>query len=428
MLDIVIICILAILLVIFLGYITKTNIGLWAMTSAYLLGVFVLGIKPSDIITLWPIKIFLMLFSVTLFYGYPALNGTLEKLSMKVVYASRKIPWSIAIVLFIIAIVLSGIGAGDGVTVMLIPIAISIAKISGMNYFLAAVSVVTGISIGGFSPISGIGIFIRELADHVGGYGPDAVNGYANRALFQSFVMFSVVFILSYFIFKGYKVKSPVLEKPEPYNDKQIKTLGLISMFVGILLFAPLLKTVFPTVPFFTKLHGKIYLTFIAFICSIIARLLKLGDEKEVFERVPWPVLTTICGMGMLIAVVGKSGVIDSMSAYLADGSLPGILVQILLAVFSGIMSLFVSGFVVLPTFFTIVPGLATGLAMSPGLLFAAIALGTGCTAVSPFSGMGGLVVASVDDEKKRNKIFNGLLVWPFINLLIYIVLIFMGI
>jgi hypothetical protein len=92
MLDIVIICILAIILAILLGYITKTNIGLWAMASAYLLGVFVLGIKPSDIITLWPVKIFLMLFSVTLFYGYPALNGTLEKLSMKVVYVSRKIP------------------------------------------------------------------------------------------------------------------------------------------------------------------------------------------------------------------------------------------------------------------------------------------------------------------------------------------------
>ncbi len=428
MLDIVITCIVAIILAILLGYFTKTNIGLWAMAFAYLLGVFVLEIKPSDIITLWPIKIFLMLFSVTFFYGYPALNGTLEKLSMKVVYASRKTPWFIAIVLFLIAIVLSGIGAGDGVTVMLIPIAISIAKISGMNYFLAAVSVVTGICIGGFSPISGIGIFIRELADHVGGYGPDAVNDYANRALFQSFVMFSVVFILSYFIFKGYKVKSPVLEKPESYNQKQIKTLIVIAFFVGILLLAPLLKTIFPMMPFFAKLHGKIYLTFIAFICSIIARLLKLGDEKRVFERVPWHVLTTICGMGMLIAVVGKSGVIELMSDYLSNNNLPGILVQILLAVFSGIMSLFVSGFVVLPTFFTLVPGLATGLSLYPGILFAAIALGTGCTAVSPFSGMGGLVVASIDDEKKRNRIFNGLLIWPFINLLIYIGLIFMGV
>jgi hypothetical protein len=65
---------------------------------------------------------------------------------------------------------------------MLIPIAISIGKITRMNYFLAAVSVVSGISIGGFSPISTIGIFLRELANHVGNYGSEAVNAYGNRA------------------------------------------------------------------------------------------------------------------------------------------------------------------------------------------------------------------------------------------------------
>ncbi len=92
--------------------------------------------------------------------------------------------------------------------------------------------------------------------------------------------------------------------------------------------------------------------------------------------------LTVICGMGMLIAVVGKSGAIKMVSGYLSTGVLPEILVQILLALFSGIMSLFVSGFVIPPTFFTLVPGLAEGLSMYPGILFAAIALGTGCTAV----------------------------------------------
>ena len=162
--DTVFICAAAIIMVILLGYFTKTNIGLWAIAASYILGVFLLGIKPRDIITLWPIKIFMMLFSVTFFYGYSALNGSLEKLSLKIVYASRKKPWLIAISLFGIAILISGIGAGDGATVMLIPIAISIAKITRMNYLLASVSVVSGISIGGFSPISTIGIFIRELA------------------------------------------------------------------------------------------------------------------------------------------------------------------------------------------------------------------------------------------------------------------------
>jgi len=422
------ICLIAILLVILLGYITKTNIGLWAIAAAYVLGAFVFGIKPRDIINMWPIKIFLMLFSVTFFYGYAVLNGALERLSLKVVYASRRVPWLIAVVLFIIAIVISGIGAGDGAMVMLIPIAISIAKITGMNYFLAAVSVVSGISIGGFSPISTIGIFVRELAEQVGGYGPDAVNAYGNQAMFQAFSLFSLVFVFSYILFRGYTVKAPVMEKPEPYNGKQITTLIVIGCFVGVLLITPLLKMLFPAVSFLVKLNENIYLTFVAFIAAIISRLLKLGDEKAVFARVPWHTLTTICGMGLLIAVVGKSGIIEMISDYLSNNNLSGGLIQVLLAVFSGIMSLFVSGFVVNTTFFVLVPGLSTGLGLNPGIFFSAIAVGSIATAVSPFSGGGGLVVASIDDEEKRTQIFNRLLIWPFINLILYVLLIVMGI
>ena len=425
--DTVFICASAIIMVILLGYFTKTNIGLWAIAASYILGVFVLEIKPRDIVTLWPIKIFMMLFSVTFFYGYSVLNGSLEKLSLKIVYASRKKPWFIAFALFAIAILVAAIGAGDGATVMLIPIAISIAKITGMHYLLASVSVVSGISIGGFSPISTIGIFIRELAAQVGGYSPDAVNEYGNQAMIQAALLFTVVFILSYILLKGHRVKTPVLEKPEPFSPKQIKTLMVIGAFVFLLLAAPLLKALFPNIMFFGKLNDNLYLTFIAFMASILARLLKLGDEREVFARVPWHALTTICGMGMLVAVVGKTGVIEMMSHYLSGSSLSGSVVQVLLSVFSGIMSLFVSGFVVNTTFFALVPGLATGLTFSPGLLFSAIAVGSIATSVSPFSGSGGLVIACIDDEEKRSRIFNSLLIWPFVNLAIYISIILSG-
>ncbi len=426
--DTVFICMAAIILVILVGYFTRTNIGLWAITASYILGVFVLDLNPRDIVTLWPIKIFLMLFSVTFFYGYSVLNGSLEKLSLKIVYASRKFPWLIAVTLFLIAIFVSAIGAGDGATVMLIPIAISIAKITRMHYLLASVSVVSGISIGGFSPISTIGIFIRELADQVGGYGPDAVNNYGNIAMLQAALLFSIIFILSYLFLKGYRVKAHELEKPEPFSREQIKTLIVIGIFIVSLLAPPLLKVLFPQTTFFSRLNDNIYLTFIAFMASILCRLLNLGDEKKVFARVPWHALTTICGMGMLIAVAGKTGIIEIMSGYLSDSSLSGQLVQVLLSVFAGILSLFVSGFVVNTTFFALVPGLATGLSYSPGLFFSAIAVSAIATSVSPFSGSGGLVVACVDDEKQRSRIFNSLLIWPFINLLIYIGIILTGI
>ncbi len=418
----------AIISVILVGYFTKTNIGLWAITASYVLGVFVLDLNPRDIVALWPIKIFLMLFSVTFFYGYSVLNGSLEKLALKIVYASRKFPWLIAVTLFLIAVFVSGIGAGDGATVMLIPIAISIAKITRMHYLLASVSVISGISIGGFSPLSTIGIFIRELSDQVGGYGPYAVNDYGNLAMLQSAILFSIIFILSYLFLKGYRVKAHELEKPEPFSRGQIKTLIVIAIFTVSLLAPPLLKVLFPHITFYSRLNDNIYLTYIAFMASILCSLLNLGDEKKVFARVPWHALTTICGMGMLIAVAGKTGIIEIMSGYLSDSSLSGRLVQVLLSVFAGIMSLFVSGFVVNTTFFSLVPGLATGLSYSPGLFFSAIAVGAIATSVSPFSGSGGLVVACVDDETQRSRIFNCLLIWPFINLLVYIGIILMGI
>ena len=114
-------------------------------------------------------------------------------------------------------------------------------------------------------------------------------------------------------------------------------------------------------------------------------------------------------------------------SGYLSQ-SVPALFVPIMLGLIAGVMSLFVSGFVVNTTFFALVPTLAMGTGFVSGLLYSAVAVGEMSTAVSPFSGSGGLVAASVEDEYHRNKIFNFLLVWPFVNLTIYLVIVALGI
>lgn len=425
--NILILCLVIIVAVIFIGFKTKINIGLLALTAAYIFGAFYLAIKPTDIVNMWPIKVFLLLFSVTFFYGFAALNGTLEKLSQKTVYMSRNQPWAIPIVLFILAFVIAGVGAGDGATAMLIPIGLSIARVTNMNYLLATVSIVSGISMGGFTPISTVGITIRELAEQFGKHGPEAVSAYANRAWLQATLIFVIVFIAAYIIFKGYKLTAPVLEKPEPFDRKQKINLIIIICFVGILLIVPLLKIALPKVAFIKFLSGNIHLAFLAFTASVFATGFKLADEKKVFARVPWTAFITLCGMGTLIGIVSKSGAIEFLTKYLQSGNVSGGLVQIMLAIFAGIMSLFVSGFVVNATFFGVVPALAKGLSLYPGILYAAIAVGAMTTAVSPFSGSGGLVIACIDDEERRSKIFKALLVWPFINLVVYIVLMLVG-
>ena len=65
----------AIVICIILGYTTKINIGLFAIAFSYLIGCFGMGMKAHEIVELWPLKIFFVIFAVTLFYNFPLANG-----------------------------------------------------------------------------------------------------------------------------------------------------------------------------------------------------------------------------------------------------------------------------------------------------------------------------------------------------------------
>ena len=418
--TILLVCSVIVAAVIIFGTVTRTNIGLWAIFAAYVLGAFVLGMKPSLIIGLWPTKLFLMLFAVTFFYSFALLNGSLEKIALHAVYACRSVPWAIPIMLYLLGFVLSGIGAGDGAIVLLIPASMSIAKITGMNYFLAATSAICGISYAGATPISTIGIFIRELMEHAG-YSPEAADSFANKTFFHGFIVFTLVFILSYIIFKGYRVKADTIARPEPFEGKQKITLGIITLYLCVMVLVPLLHLVIPDNPGVGLFANNLNIALVSFFFALVCILSKVGNEKKAFLRVPWNALTTLCGMSMLISIVTESGTVRIISDYLSS-NISDTFSPALFSFFSGIMSFFVSGFVVNTTFFPLVPGVAAG-GIDPGLLFSAIAVGAMGAAVSPFSSMGAMAVSLVDDEKKRPAFFIGMILWAGINIIIYSIL-----
>jgi di/tricarboxylate transporter len=415
--TLLLVCSVSAFAVIILGTVTRTNIGLWAIFAAYILGAFVLGMKPSLIIELWPTKLFLMLFAVTFFYSFATLNGSLEKLALHAVYACRSIPWAIPIMLYLLGFILSGIGAGDGAIVLLIPAAMSIAKITGMNYFLAATSTICGISYAGATPISTIGIFIRELMEHAG-YSQEAANSFANKTFFHGFVVFTLVFVLSYIIFRGYKVKADGIARPETFKAKQKITLAIIILYLCVMVLVPLLYLVFPGNPVVNLFANNLNIALVSFFFALVSIVSRVGDEKKAFLRVPWSALMTLCGMCMLISIATEAGTVGVISDYLSS-NVSDIFSPALFALFSGIMSFFVSGFVVNTTFFPLVPGVAAG-GIDPGLLFSAIAVGAMGAAVSPFSAMGAMAVSLVNDEKKRPVFFIGMIVWAGINTFLY--------
>ena len=84
--------IICIAVAIILGYKTGINTGLFCMVFAYVIGCFVMGLKPSQVIGFWPVNTMFVILSVSLFYNFAAINGTLEKLSGALLYACRKFP------------------------------------------------------------------------------------------------------------------------------------------------------------------------------------------------------------------------------------------------------------------------------------------------------------------------------------------------
>ena len=77
-----IIIILSIALAIFLGYRTKINTGLFCIVFAYIIGCFVMGLKPKQIIGFWPTSTMFVILSVSLFYNFAAIVAFRAKCKM----------------------------------------------------------------------------------------------------------------------------------------------------------------------------------------------------------------------------------------------------------------------------------------------------------------------------------------------------------
>ena len=69
--------ILSIFISVAIGYKCKINVGIIAMAFAYIFGCFVLGLKSSAVIAMWPTSLFYFILMVSFFYGIAMTNGTL---------------------------------------------------------------------------------------------------------------------------------------------------------------------------------------------------------------------------------------------------------------------------------------------------------------------------------------------------------------
>ena len=407
----------SIALAVVLGYKTKINTGFFCIAFAYLIGCFALGMKTKELIACWPTSTMFVILSVSLFYNFAAIKGTLEKMSSALLYACRSFPGLLPFALFFVAVILSVMGAAYfTVLAFLAPITLVICDEAKMDKLTGAVAINCGALAGGNFPTAALGVVFRGLMETAYEAEPSltAPDSFSEEfKIFGFAIVFSLILIA---IFRyGFKAnrnigKGITFKKPEPFDKKQKMTLNLMLLMMAVVLVFPLLKLVMPGNAMIAAISSKIDVGLVAVCFTVIALLMNLAPQKEVIARVPWNTIIMIAGAGMLIAVAVKAGTIDALSAWIGS-NVPVALVPIAFSLVAAFMSFFSSTTgVVAPALFPLIPALAVSTGLNPAVLFACTVLGAQSSAISPFSSGGSLILGSCGNEEERNGLFNRLL------------------
>lgn len=402
--------IIAILLSIAIGYKTKINIGLFAIVFAYLIGTFGLNLSASQVINFWPIKIFFIIFAVTLFYNVAMVNGALEKLANHLLYACRNFPVMLPLAIFASATIIAALGAGFyTVLAFMAPMTLLLCEKTGMSKIIGGMAVNYGALAGANFMTSQSGVIFRGLME---GVGISSTEAFTNAtAIFVATLIIPIVVIGTYLLLNHKKLNIQITsEKPQPFDPKQKQSITLILTMMSIVLILPILHIIFTNNATIAFLNSKIDIAFMAIIFSVISLLLKLADEKKVIAMVPWGTLIMICGVGMLIEVAIKAGVIDILSQWVST-NIPLWIIPIAMCIIGACMSLFASTLgVVTPALFPIVPAIAVATGYNPIILFVCIVVGAQSSAISPFSSGGSLILGSTPQGTDQPALFNDLL------------------
>lgn len=407
------IIVLAIIAAIALGYRTKINIGLFAIAFAYLIGCFAMGLSPKAVVNMWPLKLFFIIFSVCLFYGFAIVNGTLERLSEHLLYRCRNFPHLLPYAIFLTAALIAAMGAGYyTVLAFMAPLTLLLCQRTGMSLIIGGMSVNYG-ALGGANFMSSqSGVIFRGLMVN---------NGIAEQAAFvNSFGIFAStmlipLLVITLFVFLGNHRQlmqngGAAIELPKPFSRQQRQTLGLTLIMMAVVLLPPIAHLIAPENDVISFIDSKLHIGLIASVFSVIALLMKLADERQVMTSLPWNTIIMICGVGMLISVAIEAGTIDLLAGWM-KGNIPAAFVPLTIGLVAAAMSLFASTLgVVTPALFPIVPSLASSLSIDPMVMFICIVVGAQATSISPFSSGGSLILGSCPTDEARAGLFNKLL------------------
>ena len=387
----------ALVVAILVSCFTELNVGILALALAWIVGVYVGGMSLNDVISGFPVSLFLTLAGVTLLFSQAQLNGTLDRIAHRAVRLCRGNAGLIPIAFFTLACALASMGPGNVSTAALLaPMAMAAAGRAGIPAFLMIIMVGNGAQAGSLSPFAPTGIIVNGLMTKIG------LPGHEWFTYWTNLVAHAVVAFGGYALFGGlalFKVGSVgPLEESEaatPLERRHVLTIVAIAvLFVGVLGFG-------------------VNVGMGAFAAAVVLAALGAADHKDAVKHMPWSVIVMMSGVTVLIALLEKTGGLDLFTAGLARLATPNTITGAI-AFVTGLISVYSStSGVVLPAFLPTIPGLIERMGGGDPLAIAAsMNIGAHLVDLSPLSTTGALCIAAVASGESIRAVFNRLLAW----------------
>ena len=396
-----------------LGFLKKTNVGLVCFGLALRLGK-IGGKGASDIYKGFPFKLFATLLGTMLFFSLLQQNGTLEKISDRLIGLCGKHLFLVPIIIYVVSFGLSAAGPGaisvQSVTVLF---AVALAVQMKVSPILMGVMAILGAVGGTASPIALTGIIVGDMMTEMG------IEGSINNIFIGVSVSNFVCAVAMYILLGGCKLRGNA-ESGEKKVEKFTRDqwLSLIALVIMVVLVV-----------------GFSYdVGLLCFTLAMILILLGTADEKKAIKAIPWSVLILIAGVNVLMNITQTMGGIDLLSSILASfmtkrtaGPIMGFT--------AGLMSWFSSANgVVFPTLIPTVPDIASQVGGASVMqIITAIVCSATVAGISPLSTGGSLILASYAQEtdcgdKEQQKMFGTLFALSATVVVIVCVLTFVGV
>ena len=377
-----------------LGFAKKMNVGVVCLGLALILGKLG-GMGAGDIYKGFPYKLFATLLGTMLFFSLLQQNGTLEKISKRLISICVKNTFLVPIIVYVVSFVLSAAGPGaisvQSVTVIF---AVSLAVQMKASPVLMGVMAILGAVGGTASRIALTGIIVGDLLTEMG------IEGLGTPIFIGVSVSNLICAIAVYVALGGYKFRAAEAgskQEKEAFDRSQM--ISLIALLVMVVLVV-----------------GFSYdVGLICFTLSLVLMLTKAANEKAALKMIPWSVLILIAGVNVLMNITQKLGGIDLLASILASFMSTRTAAPIM-GFTGGLMSWFSSANgVVFPTLIPTVPEIAQQVGgASIVQMVSAIVCSATVAGISPLSTGGSLIMASYAqetgcDEKEQQKMFGTL-------------------